>query len=91
MLVTEFLRMYASDLSRELLGQVTDPKAYLSALMEQLRSAASKLESGSFEEYRRKCELMSPLRRADRGSPCVYNRDTQTHRTTNRDCGRIHT
>jgi len=52
MLVTEFLRMYASDLSRELLGQVTDPKVYLSALTEQLKSAASKLESGSFEEHR---------------------------------------
>jgi len=50
MLVTEFLKMYASDLSQELFGQVTDPKAYLSALTEQLRSAASKLESGSFEE-----------------------------------------
>ena len=51
MLVTEFLRMYASDLSRELLGQVTDPKAYLSVLTEQLKSAASRLESGSFEEH----------------------------------------
>jgi len=59
MLVTEFLRVYASDLSRELLGQVTDPKAYLSALTEQLRSAASELESGSFDEYHSKCELMT--------------------------------
>ena len=50
MLVTEFLRMYASDLSRELLGQVMDPRTYLSALTEQLKSAASKLESGLFEE-----------------------------------------
>jgi hypothetical protein len=65
MFVTEFLRMYASDLSRELLGQVMDPKAYLSALMEQLKSAASKLESGSFKEQHRKYELMNPLRRAD--------------------------
>lgn len=48
MLVTEFLRMYTSDLSRELLAQVMDAKTYLSTLTEQLKAAASKLESGSF-------------------------------------------
>ena len=76
MLVTEFLRMYASDLSQELLDQVMDPRAHLSTLTEQLKSAASELESGLFEEYHRKCELMNPPRCADRGSPCTYDRDT---------------
>ena len=49
MLVTEFLRMYTSDFSREFLAQFMDPKAYLSTLTEQLKSAASKLESGLFQ------------------------------------------
>lgn len=48
MLVTEFLRMYTNDLSRELLTRVTDSKVYLSGLTEQLKSAASQLESGLF-------------------------------------------
>lgn len=48
MLVTEFLRMYTSDFSRELLARVTDSKVYLSGLTEQLKSAASQLESGLF-------------------------------------------
>lgn len=48
MIVTEFLRIYTSDLSRELLAQIVDPKAYISALTKQLKAAASELESGSF-------------------------------------------
>lgn len=89
MFVTEFLGMYTSDLSRELLAQVVDMKTYLSALTEQLKAAASEIESGSFREYHPKCELISPLRCADRGSPCTYNRDTKTHRTTYRNRGRV--
>ena len=58
MLVMEFLRMYTSDLSRELLAQVVDMKVYLSALTEQLKSAASEIESGLFQRYHRKCELI---------------------------------
>ena len=50
MLVTEFLGMYTNDLSRELLAQATDIKAYLSALTAQLKAAASGLESGLFSE-----------------------------------------
>ena len=46
MLVTEFLRTATSDLSRELLAQAVDMRLYLSALMEQLKTATSKLESG---------------------------------------------
>jgi len=65
MLVTEFLRMYTHDLSRELLAQAADMKTYLSALMEQLKAAAHKLESGSFQEYHRGCGLISPPRCAD--------------------------
>jgi hypothetical protein len=49
MLVAEFLRTYTSDLSQELLTQAVDMKAYLSALAEQLKAAASELESGSLQ------------------------------------------
>ena len=85
MLVTEFLRTYISDLSRELLTQTTDMKSYLSGLTEQLKAAASKLESGSSQRYHRECKLINPLRCADRGSPCAHNRDTQAHRPTYRN------
>jgi len=76
MLVTEFLRMYTHDLSRELLAQAADMKAYLSVLTEQLKAAASKLESGSFQEYHRRCGLTSSPRCVDRGSPHTHIRDT---------------
>ena len=85
MLVTEFLRTYTSDHSRELLTQVTDMKSYLSALTEQLKVAASKLESGSSQRCHRECVLINSLRCADRGSPCAHNRDTQAHRPTYRN------
>lgn len=76
MLVTEFLGMYINDFSRELLVQATDIEAYLSALIGQLKAAASKLESGLFSECCRESELIDPLRRADRKSSCTYNTDT---------------
>ena len=85
MLVTEFLRVYTSDLSRELLAQVIDQKAYLSALTERLKETASNLDSGSFQDYHCKCEFMSSPRCADRGSPCTHDRDTQTRSTAYRD------
>lgn len=50
MLVTEFLRMYTNDLSRELLAQVADIQAYICSLAGKLREAASELESGLFSE-----------------------------------------
>jgi hypothetical protein len=65
MLVTEFFRMYTDDHSRELLAQAADTREYVSALTGQLKVAASKLESGLFSEYRRRCELTNPLRLAD--------------------------
>lgn len=49
-LVTEFLGMYTNDLSRELLAQAMDIKAYLSALTGQLKVAASGLDSGMSSE-----------------------------------------
>jgi predicted component of type VI protein secretion system len=73
MLVTEFLGMYTSDLSRELLTQAAEMKAYLSVLADQLRAAASKLESGLLQGYHCRCELINPLRCADRGSSCTHN------------------
>lgn len=82
MLVTEFLRMYTDDLSRELLAQAADIKGYIFALMGQLKVAASKLESGLFSVYRCRFELINSLRRANRESPRTCNRNTQTHRTT---------
>jgi len=85
MFVTEFLRMYTSDLSRELLAQAMDTKAYLSALTDQLKVAASELESGPFQVCHRKCELINPPRCADRGSSCTYNRGTQTRHATYRN------
>ena len=59
MLVTEFLGMYTSDLSRELLTQAAEMKAYLSVLADQLRAAASKLESGLLQGYHCRCELIT--------------------------------
>jgi len=76
MLVTEFLRTYTSDHSRELLTQTTDMKSYLSSLTEQLKVAASKLESGSSQRCRRESVLINPPRCASRGSSCAHNRDT---------------
>jgi hypothetical protein len=89
MLVTEFLGMYTNDLSRELLAQATDMKAYFSVLTGQLKAAASKLESGSFSECYRERELTHSLRCANRESPCTHNRDTQPFRTTYWNRGRM--
>jgi len=91
MLVTEFLRLYTSDLSREILAQVVDPKVYLSALTEQLKVTASKLDSGLFQEYHHKRELMSSPRCTDRRSPRTHDRDTRTHSTTYWDRRRMYT
>jgi len=85
MLVTEFLRTYTSDLSQELLVQAANMKSYLSALTEQLKAAASELESGSSPRYHRKRKLTNPFRCADRRSPCAHDRDTQAHRPTHRN------
>ena len=57
MLVTEFLRMYTNDLSRELLTQAADIQAYIRSLTGQLKEAASKLESGLFSEVYNRYEL----------------------------------
>ena len=66
MFVTEFLGMYTNDLSRELLTQATDIKAYLSALTGQLKAAVSELESGLFSGHCRGSQLTDPLRCVNR-------------------------
>ena len=57
MLVTEFLRMYTNDLSRELLVQAADIQAHICSLTGQLKEAASKLGSGFISEVHNRCEL----------------------------------
>ena len=89
MLVTEFLRTYTADLSRELLTQAVDMKSYLSKLTEQLKAASSRLESGSPQRCHGKRELINLLRCADRRPPRIHNRDTQARRTTNWNRGRM--
>ena len=62
MLVVEFLRMYTSDLSRELLARVADIQTYICSLTGQLKEAASQLESGLSLEVHSRCELRRPAR-----------------------------